>query len=221
MDPHRRHSGAAYVAVLALALTGALGACRPESPPPPLPVETDGVFVAPASLELRAGETAQLVAQANGADGAPIGGAELEYASAAPTIASVTPHGLVAATGPTGTTTIRVASGRAETAVAVNVLPSQPQSLAASTSAPAESTAGTPIDVAVRAADAFGNAVPTTQVTFAVGAGDGSIEPSSVTTDAEGLARAVWTLGQATGEQALEARIEAVPPVVFRTHVPP
>jgi hypothetical protein len=62
-------------------------------------------------------------------------------------------------------------------------------------------TAGTPLPgpIAVVLTDAGGEPVAGATVTFAVTAGGGTIEPASVTTGADGVAEAAWTLGTAAG----------------------
>jgi hypothetical protein len=95
------------------------------------------------------------------------------------------------------------------TAAAVNV-PGSPLTFSATGVAAAAATitkvstdpvspiAGTNIDsIAVKIADQFGNAVSGKTVTFAVTSGGGSVSPTSVTTGANGLAAARWTVGTA------------------------
>jgi hypothetical protein len=66
-----------------------------------------------------------------------------------------------------------------------------------------------PIGVTVR--DAKGMAVPSVSVRFAVAAGGGSITPSTVVTDAAGLAVGVnWTLGTRGGDQTVTATVDTV-----------
>ena len=58
--------------------------------------------------------------------------------------------------------------------------------------------AGSNVDsITVKIADQFGNAVSGAAVTFAATSGGGSVSPTSVTTGANGLAAARWTLGTA------------------------
>ncbi|MEW5931065.1 MAG: Ig-like domain-containing protein, partial [Gemmatimonadota bacterium] len=68
-------------------------------------------------------------------------------------------------------------------------------------------TVGTalPNALAVRVADAGGNPVAGAGVTWMVTAGGGSVAPAIATTDAEGVARAAWTLGTTAGANAVTA----------------
>ena len=59
----------------------------------------------------------------------------------------------------------------------------------------------------VRVVDAFGNAVPDYDVTFAVRSGGGSVTPAAAKTDASGQASAAWTLGAQTGAQGATAAV--------------
>ncbi len=69
--------------------------------------------------------------------------------------------------------------------------------------------------LAVRLSDRYGNVTPGVVVTFAVLTGGGSIEGTTATSNAQGIATSgLWTLGDATGAQLVRARAEAVS-VVF------
>lgn len=59
-----------------------------------------------------------------------------------------------------------------------------------------------PDSVAVKLADQYGNAVASTNVTFAIAAGGGTVSPTTTTTDADGVAKALWKLGN-SGPQSL------------------
>jgi len=68
-----------------------------------------------------------------------------------------------------------------------------------------------PAPIVVKVTDAKGNGVPNTVVTFAVAGGGGDIQPRTDTTDANGQAQALWTLGtDATAAQRLQARVTGV-----------
>ncbi|MGH7604434.1 MAG: Ig-like domain-containing protein [Gemmatimonadaceae bacterium] len=64
--------------------------------------------------------------------------------------------------------------------------------------------------VVVRATNKRGGPASTKRVTFRVVDGQGSVEPASAVTDADGRARASWTLGSAPGRQTLFASVENV-----------
>ena len=65
-----------------------------------------------------------------------------------------------------------------------------------------------PEPVIVAAWDQFANPVPDVMVTFA--APDGSITPTEITTDLNGEAQALWTLGPALGQQAATAEVPEI-----------
>jgi hypothetical protein len=69
--------------------------------------------------------------------------------------------------------------------------------------------------LAVRVLDAFNNPVPGATVTWTP-AGGGSVAPISATTDAQGVARALWTLGTSPNETYLATASAAGAQVTFR-----
>jgi hypothetical protein len=64
--------------------------------------------------------------------------------------------------------------------------------------------------VVVRATNKRGGPASTKRVTFRVVDGQGSVEPATALTDADGRARASWTLGTDPGRQTLFASVENV-----------
>src|SRR5205823_287092 len=67
-----------------------------------------------------------------------------------------------------------------------------------------------PQPVVVRATNRRGTAATGKRVTFRLTDGQGSVEPASAVTDADGRARATWTLGADPGRQTLFATVENV-----------
>ena len=63
-------------------------------------------------------------------------------------------------------------------------------------------------DLVVRADDGGGGPIQGLLVTFAAAAGDGSADPPTAETDANGFARTSWTLGAGSGVQLLEASLD-------------
>lgn len=61
--------------------------------------------------------------------------------------------------------------------------------------------------VVVRAADAGGSPVSGATVAFTPDDGHGTVDPAEAVTDSAGLARTVWTLGEAAGDQTLRAAV--------------
>ncbi|MEO8908686.1 MAG: Ig-like domain-containing protein [Gemmatimonadaceae bacterium] len=64
--------------------------------------------------------------------------------------------------------------------------------------------------VVVRAINRRGSPAAGKRVTFRLGEGQGAVEPASAVTDADGRARASWTLGLYPGRQTLLASVENV-----------
>src|SRR5690606_4441073 len=73
-----------------------------------------------------------------------------------------------------------------------------------------------PIPVGIRVEDAEGQPLQGIAVELEVVAGGGSTEPAVTITDSIGLAVAQWFLGEAPGENELEARVRGVPGVAAR-----
>jgi hypothetical protein len=80
-----------------------------------------------------------------------------------------------------------------------------------------EAIVGAPLaqPIVVRASNATGGPVPDLTVTFSVTSGGGSVQPSTVTTDANGHASASWTLGGATGAQTVSASAPGTNAITF------
>jgi hypothetical protein len=69
----------------------------------------------------------------------------------------------------------------------------------------------------VRITDSQGNPAPSVTVAWSVVSGDGTVSPSSSTTDANGVASSAFTLGPAEGQQQAQASVAGLTgsPVVF------
>src|SRR6185503_931842 len=103
------------------------------------------------------------------------------------------------ATSPSGSTVVFTATATAAAATIV-VYDGNNQTVAVGTSVPTAPAA--------RVFDANGINVQGAQVTFTVSSGSCSVTGATVTTDASGVARVgSWTLGSATGQNTLVARI--------------
>ena len=77
--------------------------------------------------------------------------------------------------------------------------------------------AGAQLDSAllVRAVDPAGNGLPNRTILWSVQAGGGSISPATGTTDADGYATAIWTLGPTAGANTVQAQVPGVGSVTF------
>ncbi len=80
----------------------------------------------------------------------------------------------------------------------------------------AEAGTQLPADLVVRLVDSEGNGVPNTAVTWVVATGGGTAGPQNTITDGEGRTSTQWTLGQAVGEQRLDAVVSGVGVAAFR-----
>jgi hypothetical protein len=166
------------------------------------------VIVRPATIRLRAGEAAQLLAQVNDSNGRPIGGAELTFSTVSPRMLRVSPAGAISAVGPVGDGLITVSSGSTHREVPVVITAGIASAARLTTGGAQQGEAGTtlPEPIVVSVTDAFGNAVSRADVRFQA-SGSGTADPDTATTDAAGIARAVWTLGENAGPQTLQASV--------------
>ena len=73
-----------------------------------------------------------------------------------------------------------------------------------------------PADLVVRLLDSEGNGIPATAVSWVVATGGGRANPENSTTDDGGRTSAKWILGNAVGEQRLDAVVSGVGVASFR-----
>ena len=193
-----------------------------QAPPAPIsiPVVYSGagaaataVRISPRTLSVNAGGAFSFSAVAVDATGTPVPNTPVFWTSldltratiAAPTAGSGNALGL------RGTARIVAAliTGKADT-VTVDVQP-VPSALASVSGTgqsgiigkPTATTLAQPLVVRVTATD--GLPVAGVAVSFGVTGGGGSVNPAGATTDASGLAQAIWTLGQTAGTQTVTA----------------
>jgi hypothetical protein len=72
-----------------------------------------------------------------------------------------------------------------------------------------------PGDLVVQVLDASSNPVPSVAVAWVVGAGGGSVTPTTSVTDASGRASAAWTLGASPGANTVSAVVSGIGVVEF------
>jgi len=72
-----------------------------------------------------------------------------------------------------------------------------------------------PITPTVLVADANNRPVPNVAVTFAIGAGGGSVASATQTTGANGSASTAWTMANTFGTKTMTATVQGLSPVVF------
>jgi hypothetical protein len=202
----------------AFALTGCGGSTDGGTPVQPPPVVATTITVSPASpASLQSGATLQLAAVVKDQNGATISTASVSWASSDATRASVSQAGLV--TGAlAGTASITAASGSlVSSAVVVTVVPGAPTRLDKTRDVQSSLTVGGSDSISVTVRDAGGNAIAGVAVTFAVTSGGGSVNRSTVTSDANGVAGVRWTLGTVAVTQTATATLSGGAGTAFFT----
>src|SRR6185312_12300243 len=163
-----------------------------------------------SSIVLSEGAQLQMQAQAVDARGYAVAGLETTWHIDDNGIASLDSTGLL-----TGKSAGRTAVGARIEGVAGKagvsvVTPASAIALVAGTNQRALAGRALPQAVVVRATNRRGNAASGKRVTFRVPDGQGSVDPATALTDADGRARATWTLGADPGRQTLFASVENV-----------
>lgn len=193
----------------------ALGAfaCKGTEPFVPVPTAID---VLPASVSFGAiGGTRSLTAVVLDQRGDTIRapGVDWSVAAGGGLVASVNATGQVSAVGLGTTKVYASAQGGASSTplkdsvtIAVAQVPAQLVKVAGDQQV--DTTSGTlPTAVVVQVNDSFAHPIAGVDVSFAVTQGGGSVSPASTTSDAQGQAAVVWTLGSAAGANALTATV--------------
>lgn len=155
------------------------------------------------------GQTAQITAVVKDQNGTAMSGQTITYGSNAMGVATVTGTGLVTAVS-SGNATITVTSGSLSTTVAVTVN----QTATTMTKNQGDGQVGVenstlPTPLRVKITDANNSAVANTPVTFTI-TGGGTLNDSSVTTNAAGEASVTWTLGPSGNAQSVTATAGAL-----------
>jgi hypothetical protein len=161
-------------------------------------------------IQLSEGAQLQLRARPVDARGYPIEGLETAWHVDDSGVASLDSTGLL--TGRSAGRTligakIEGVAGRAGVSV---VTPASAIALVAGTNQRALAGKALPQAVVVRATNKRGTAASGKRVTFRVPDGQGSVDPATAVTDADGRARTAWTLGADPGRQTLFASVENV-----------
>ena len=164
----------------------------------------DSVIVLPEGAQL------QLRARAMDARGYPIAGLEPTWHIDDSTIAALDSTGLLTARS-AGRTMIgaRVEGVADRTSVSV-VTPASAISLVAGINQRAIAGKTLPQALVVRATNRHNGPAASKRVTFRLAEGEGSVDPATAVTDADGRARVSWTLGADPGRQTLFATVENV-----------
>jgi len=161
-------------------------------------------------IQLSEGNDLQLRAKPMDARGYPIDGLETAWHIDDNSVASLDSTGLVTGRSAGRTSISAKVEGVQGRAVVSVVTPASAIALVAGINQRA--LAGRPLAqaVVVRATNRRGTAAAGKRVTFRVSDGEGAVEPASAMTDADGRARANWTLGSYPGRQTLFASVENV-----------
>ena len=164
----------------------------------------DSVIILPEGAQL------QLRARAMDARGYPIAGLEPTWHIDDSSVAALDSTGLLTAKS-AGRTMIgaRVDGVADRTSVSV-VTPASAIALVAGINQRAIAGKTLPQALVVRAINRHDGAAAGKKVTFRLAEGQGSVDPASAVTDADGRARATWTLGADPGRQTLFATVENV-----------
>jgi hypothetical protein len=164
----------------------------------------DSMIVLPEGSEL------QLRARAMDARGYPIAGLEPTWHIDDSSVAALDSTGLLSGKS-AGRTMIgaRVDGVADRTSVSV-VTPASAIALVAGISQRALAGRSLPQPLVVRATNRHATAASGKRVTFRLAEGQGTVDPATAVTDADGRARATWTLGADPGRQTLFATVENV-----------
>ncbi len=178
---------------VSLLLCLALAGCGGDGSEPSVPTT---ISVSPTTVSFTAvGQTQQLTATVTDQRGDQVTGASVSWTSANSGIAMVSATGLVTAAGQ-GTTQVTAEVGSLSSDADVDVT----QAVTAFQAATGNGQSGgagqeLPIPLTVQASDALGNPIADLVVTFSVTQGNGSVQPGSATTGADGRASTTFTLG--------------------------
>src|SRR6478672_3829139 len=164
----------------------------------------DSLIVLPEGTQL------ELRARPMDARGYPINGLQAVWHVDDTTVAALDTSGVV--TGRSAGKTMvagRVEGVAGRTGISV-VTPASAIALVAGSSQRTLAGKTLPQAVVVRATNRRGSAAAGKRVTFRLSDGQGSVDPATALTDADGRARTVWTLGADPGRQTLLASVENV-----------
>jgi hypothetical protein len=163
-----------------------------------------------STIVLPEGAQLQLRARAMDARGYPIAGLEATWHIDDSTVAGLDSSGLLTARS-AGRTVIgaKIDGVSDRTSVSV-VTPASAIALVAGSNQRAPAGRTLPQALVVRATNRHSAPAAGKRVTFRLEEGQGSVEPASAVTDADGRARATWTLGADPGRQTVFATVENV-----------
>ena len=161
-------------------------------------------------IVLAEGAELQLRARAMDARGYPIAGLEPTWHIDDSSIAGLDSSGLLTARSAGRTMIGAKIEGVADRTSVSVVTPASAISLVAGINQRALAGKTLPQALVVRATNRHNAPAASKRVTFRLAEGEGSVDPASAVTDADGRARATWTLGADPGRQTLFATVENV-----------
>ena len=161
-------------------------------------------------IVLAEGAELQLRARAMDARGYPIAGLEPTWHIDDSSVAGLDSSGLLTARSAGRTMIGAKIEGVADRTSVSVVTPASAISLVAGINQRALAGKTLPQALVVRATNRHNAPAASKRVTFRLAEGEGSVDPASAVTDADGRARATWTLGADPGRQTLFATVENV-----------
>src|SRR5690242_20284021 len=165
---------------------------------------SDSMIVLPEGTDM------QLRAQPRDSRDHPIKGLETTWHIDDSSVASLDSSGLLTGKSAGRSTIVAKVEGVVGKAAVSVVTPASAIALVAGTNQRTLAGRQLPQAIVVRATNRRGGPASGKRVTFKVGEGEGSVDPAIAITDADGRARAAWTLGNDPGRQTLFASVENV-----------
>jgi Big-like domain-containing protein/leishmanolysin len=191
------------------ALALAAFACKGTEPFVPVPTV---IHVLPGTVSFGAiGGARTLTAVVLDQRGDTIRNPSVAWSTGNGTVANVDATGHVSALG-VGTTKVYAsaqgASAPLKDSVTVSVVQAPAQVVKVAGDQQVDTASGTlPTAIVVQVNDSFAHPIAGVEVAFTVTQGGGSVVPAVATTDAQGHAATVWTLGSGTGTNAINAAV--------------
>lgn len=175
----------------------------------------------PVAATLVDGDTVriQVLSKVGNAGAALNPSAPVAWKSSDPEIA-VVEDGLIRGIGPGEARVTAIAGSGAEASADITVMRAAPGPAEEVSAVSGDSQSGAPGEtlgdpLVVNVTDASGDPVPGVLVSWAVAGAGGALEPLAETTNDQGNAAAVWTLGEEEGEPTASATVEGAGDVAF------
>jgi hypothetical protein len=169
-----------------------------------------GVRLSDTLLRIPEGEHTQPLAQVVDARGGPIRGTRASWQTSDAAVVAIDSLGQAKGMSP-GEATLTAGFGELQAPLPVEVV-AVPASVTVVAGEDQRALAGRPLSTPVTAqiVSRSGRPVPGVPVEFRIQTGEGSAAPSADTSDARGIVRTFWTLGNIPGRQHLAIAVDAV-----------